>query len=124
MHVRVRLLDLVQQDHGIGLAPYRLGQHTALAIADVPRRCALERGHGMRFLILAHVDGDDVLFAPVQHLGQRQRGFRLAHAGRPREHEHPDGLRRVVEPRAACLDALGNHFHRVILPDHPLGEVR
>jgi hypothetical protein len=33
------------------------------------------------FLKLAHVDGDDVLLAAVQRLGQRQRGFGFADAG-------------------------------------------
>jgi hypothetical protein len=35
----------------------------------------------MRFLELAHVDGDEILLAAIQRLGQRQRGLGLADAG-------------------------------------------
>src|SRR5579859_7269119 len=34
-HVRVGLLDLVEQEHAVGLAPNRLGQLTALVVPDV-----------------------------------------------------------------------------------------
>ena len=36
-HVRVRLLDFVEQDHAVGLAPHRLGQMPAFLVADVAR---------------------------------------------------------------------------------------
>ena len=39
-HVRVRLLDLVEQQHAVGLAAHRLGQVAALVVADVARRRA------------------------------------------------------------------------------------
>ena len=39
-HVGVRLLDLVEQDHAVGLAAHRLGQVAALLVADVARRRA------------------------------------------------------------------------------------
>ena len=35
VHVGVRLLDLVEQHHAVGPAAHRLGQHAALAVADV-----------------------------------------------------------------------------------------
>ena len=38
----------------------------------------------MRLLELAHVDGDDVLLAAVERLGQRERGLGLADAARCR----------------------------------------
>ena len=74
----------------------------------------------MRLLVLAHVDGDDVLLAAVQRLGQRQRGLGLADARGAGQHEHADRLARVVEARARGLDALGDHLHRVVLADHAL----
>ena len=37
-HVRVRLLDLVEQDHAVGLAPHDLREVPALLVADVSRR--------------------------------------------------------------------------------------
>ncbi|EAQ03151.1 63 kDa protein [Pseudooceanicola batsensis HTCC2597] len=121
--IGVRLLDLVEQHDRVGLAPHRLGQDAAFAIADIARRRALERTDGMRLLVFRHVDGDDVLFAAIEHLGQRQRGFGLADARGAGEHEDPDRLVRIVEPGARGLDALGDHLHRVILTDHALGQM-
>lgn len=72
----------------------------------------------MRFLELAHVDGDDVLLAAIERFGERERGFRLADARRAGQHEHADGLVGIVEARARRLDALRNHLERVALPDH------
>jgi DNA-binding transcriptional LysR family regulator len=40
--VRVRLLDLVEEDDRVGLPPHGLGELAALLIADVARRCAHE----------------------------------------------------------------------------------
>ena len=122
VHVRVRLLDLVQQHHAVRPPPHRLGQHTAFAIPDITRGRALERGDGVRLLELAHVDGDDVLLAAVERLGQRQRRLGLAHARGAGEQEDADRLVRVVEPGARGLDAPGDHLQRVFLADHPLVE--
>ena len=121
VHVGVRLLDLVEQHHAVGPAPHRLGQHAALAVADVAGRRALERRDGVRLLELAHVDGDDVLLAAVERLGQRQRGLGLADAGGAAQHEHADRLVRVVELGARGLDALGDHLEGVALADRRAG---
>ncbi len=120
MDVRMGFLHLVQQNHRIRFATHRLGQHTTLAVTDVARRRALERGDGMRLLELAHVDRDQVVLAAVKGLGQGQRGLGLAHARGTGEHEHADRLVRVVQSRARGLDASRDHRHRVILADHPL----
>jgi hypothetical protein len=123
VHVRVRLFHLVEQHHRIRLAAHRLGQHAAFAVADVARRRALQRRHRVRFLVLAHVDGDEVLLAAVQRFGQRQRRLGLADARGTGQHEHADRLARVVQARARGLDALGDHLHRVVLADHALAQV-
>ena len=34
----------------------------------------------MRLLVLAHIDGDEVVLAAIHGLRQRQRGFCFAHA--------------------------------------------
>ncbi len=71
----------------------------------------------MRFLELAHVDGDDVLFAAVERLGQRQGGFGLAHPGRAGQHEHADGLVGIVQRGARGLNPSSDHVQRVPLAD-------
>src|SRR5690606_10097314 len=48
VHIRVRFLDFVEQDHAIRTPPYRLGQHTSLAVPHVSGRSTLERRNRMR----------------------------------------------------------------------------
>ena len=119
VHVGMRLLDLVQQHDAVGLAPHRLGQPAALAVADIARRRALQRRDRVRLLELRHVDRDQVLLAAVERVGQRQRGLRLADAARAAQQEHADRLGRVLEPGARGLDAAGDHLERVVLADDP-----
>ena len=90
--VGMGLLDFVEQDHAIGLPPHRFGQPAALAIADIAGRRAFQRRDRMRLLEFRHVDGDDVLLAAIERLGQRQRGLGLADARGAAEHEDADGL--------------------------------
>ena len=99
--VGVRLLDLVEQDDGVGLAPHGLGEDAPLAVADVARRGALQRRDGVRFLELGHVDRDHVPLAAVEGVGEGDGGLGLADAGRPDEQEDADRLARVGEAGAA-----------------------
>jgi len=122
VHVRVGLLHLVQQHHAVRLASHRFGQHAAFAVAHVTGRRALEGGDGVRLLVLAHVDGDDVLLAAIQRLGQGQRGFGLAHPGSASKHEHAHGFSRVVEAGAGGLDAPRDHLQRMVLADDALAQ--
>ena len=73
MHVGVGFFNLIQQHDAVGLAAHGFGQDTAFAIADIPWRRALQGGDGVRLLELAHVDGDEILFAAIQRLRQGQR---------------------------------------------------
>ncbi len=120
--VGVRLLDLVEEDDGVGLAAHRLGQDAALAVADVARGGALQRRDGVRFLELRHVDRDHVPLAAVERLGEGDGGLGLADAGRPDEHEDGDRLARVGEARARGLDLLRDRREGVVLADDPLAE--
>ena len=90
-HVVVRLLDLVEEDHAVGLAPHGLGELAALLVADVARRRADQARHGVLFHVLAHVDADHVLLGVEQRLGQRLGQLGLADAGGAEEDEGADG---------------------------------
>ena len=90
MHVRVGLLNLVKQHDAVGFTAHRFSKNTPLTISDVPWRCALECGDRVRLLELAHVNCDEILFATVQGLCQRQCGFGLANAAGTNEHKYAD----------------------------------
>ena len=74
----------------------------------------------MRFLELAHVDGDDVLLAAVQGFGERQRGFGFTDAGRTAQHKDAHRLVRVVQLRPGGFHAAGNQVQTVTLADNAL----
>ena len=58
-NVPVSLLDLIEQDDTVRGAADPLSEHTAFAEANVARRRPLEARDSMRFLVFAHVDGEE-----------------------------------------------------------------
>ena len=79
-HVRVRLLDLVEQDHGVGLAAHLLGELPALLVAHVARRRADQPRDRELLHVLGHVDADQRVLVVEQELRQRPGQLGLAHA--------------------------------------------
>ena len=69
----------------------------------------------MGFLKFRHVDGDDVVLAAVQQIGERERRFGLADTARPYEQKYADRLIGIVKTRPRRADALANAFERVRL---------
>jgi len=57
-HVAVRLLDLVEQDHGVRFAAHRFAKLPAFLVTDVARRRADESRNRVLLHIFAHVDPD------------------------------------------------------------------
>ena len=81
------LLDLVQQQHAVGLATHLLGELAALVIAHITRRRTHQACHGMAFPVLGHVDAQQRTFIAIDGLGQRLGELGLAHPGRAQEQE-------------------------------------
>ena len=117
-HVRVRLLDLVEQHHRVGPAAHRLGELAALLVADVAGRRADEPGHGVLLHVLAHVDADHGLLVVEEELGQGPGQLGLADAGGPEEDERADGPVGVGQAGAAAPDGVG-HGDRRPRPGRP-----
>ena len=119
MNVRVRLLHFIQQDYTVRSATDCLGKDTAFTIANVSRGRAFQGADGMAFLEFRHVDGDQVLLAPIQGICQGESSLCFAGSAGPDKHENGHGPIRVFEPRTAGLYALGNHVEGVTLPNNP-----
>ena len=119
-HVRMRLLDLVQQDHGVGLAPHGLGQLAALVVADVSRRRADQAADGVALLVLAHVDTGHHRLVVEEELRQRLGELGLAHAGGAQEEEGADGPVLVGQAGAAAAHGVGHGRDGLVLADHAL----
>ena len=67
--VAVRLFHFIQQHHAVRTLAHRFGQNATLAITDIARRRALQLGNRVRLLVFRKVDGNQRLFAAVQHIG-------------------------------------------------------
>ena len=58
-HVRMRLLDFVQQNHAVWFAAYGFGERARVLVAHVARGRADEPRHGELLHVLAHVDANE-----------------------------------------------------------------
>ena len=99
-HIGMRLLDFVEQDHGVRTATHGLGELATFFVAHVTRRRADEPRHGMLLHVLRHVDAYHGVFVVEQKFGERLGGLRLAHTGRPEEDEGADRTIGVLQPGA------------------------
>ena len=97
-HVRVGLLDLVEQHHRVRAAAHRLGELPGLLVADVSGRRADQPADRVPLLELAHVQADHPVLVTEQRLGQRPGQLRLADTGRTEEQEAADRPVRVAQP--------------------------
>jgi len=114
----VRLLDLVEQDHRVGLPAHLFGQLAALLVADVAGRGADHPRDGVLLHVLGHVDADHAVLVAEQRLAQRLAQLGLADAGRTQEDERADRPVRVLEPRARAAHRLRDGLDGLLLPDH------
>ena len=117
-HVRMRLLDLVEQHHRVRAAAHRLGELAALLVADVARRRADQPRDGVLLHVLRHVDAHHRLLVVEQELGERARRLGLSHARGAEEDERADGPIRILQPGARAAHGVRDGLHRLLLPDH------
>ena len=110
--VRVRLLDLVEQQHRVRGLVDGVGEQAALIEPDVAGRRADEARHRVPLHVLRHVEAQEL---HAQRLGQLLGELRLADARRPGEEEGADGPLRQAEPRAVHLDRLRDPLDRRVL---------
>ena len=77
----MRLLDLVEQHHAVGMRAHRVDEQSALLEADVSGRRADQPRHRVLLHVLAHVEADELVAEQNrQLLGE----LGLADAGRAR----------------------------------------
>ena len=79
--IRVRLLDLVEQQHRVRRLADGVDEQAAVLVADVAGRRADEPRHGVLLHVLRHVEAQEL---DAQHPRQLPRQLGLADAGRAR----------------------------------------
>src|SRR5215213_139280 len=120
--VRVGLLDLVEQQHRVGLAAHGLGQLTALVVADVSGWRADQAADRVLLHVLGHVDADHRLLVAEEELGERAGELGLADPGGAEEDERAGRALRVLQAGAGAADRLRDGGDRDLLADHALVE--
>ena len=121
--LRMRLLDLVEQDHRVRAPAHGLGQLTALLVADVAGRGADEPRDGELLAVLAHVDAHHGLLVVEQELGERLRELGLADAGRAEEQERTGRPVGVGDAGARAAHRIRHRLDGRLLPDEALAEL-
>ena len=118
--IGVRLLDLVEEDDGVRLAAYGLGQLTAFVIAYIARRCTDEAGGGELLLVLAHVNTRQHRLVIEEYLRQSLRQLRLTDPRRAEEDKGADRALGVLQPCTATAYGVGYGGDGLLLPDDAL----
>ena len=85
--VGMRLLDLVEEDHGIRTTPDCLGELPTLFVPHVSGRRTDESSDRVLLHVLGHVDAHHRLLVVEQELREGARRLRLADAGGSEENE-------------------------------------
>ena len=117
------LFDLIEQDHGIGLATHLLGQLTAFFITHIARRRTDQTAHGELLHVLGHVELDEGLIAAKHLLGQRASQQCLSDAGRAQQSEAADRALRILEVGSGATQCLGQRSHSIFLTDDQFGQL-
>ncbi len=123
-HIGVRLLDLIQENHGVGIIAHLVSQNSpALGAHDSP-------GHADEFVhgnggvpVLGHVQAHHLLFIPEKKFGQGFGQFCLAHARRAKEKEYAVGPFEIFLQRPFIqAEVAGQSRDRLPLPHHPAAQ--
>jgi hypothetical protein len=121
-HVRVRLLDLVEEEHAVRPAARGLREEAALLAVHVAGGRADEPLRHVPLHELAHVEARERGLVVEEELRERLAQLRLADAARPEEQERADGLARIAEAHAAAPHRAGDRAHGLVLADDALAE--
>ena len=118
--IRVSLLHLVEQDHGVRTTAHGLGELAALVVTHVSRGRTDQTLDAELLHVLGHVDTHERALVVEQALGQRLGELGLAYAGGAQEEEAADGLVRIGEARAAAAHGRGDSGDGLVLADNAL----
>ena len=119
--LRVRLLELVEQEHGERLLADLGDQRRRLRLG---RRVAEEPVEALGRLVLAHVEPDEPILGAEHEGAEGLRDLGLAGSGRSDEQEHAERPRGIGEPRLHERDPVDEALDRFGLSEDAGVEVR
>ena len=118
--IRMGLLHLVEQDHGVGTTAHGLGELAALVVTHVSRGRTDQTLDAELLHVLGHIDTHERALVVEQALGKRLGELGLAHASGAQEEEAADGLVRIGEARTAATHSRGDGGDGLVLTDDAL----
>ena len=118
-HVRVGLLNLVEQDDPVGPPADGLGQLSGVIVAHIARRRADEPGNGVPLAILGHIQPHHAVLVVEEEFGQGPAQLRLAHAGGSQEYKAAERPLGVIEAGTGAADGVGDGVDGFFLADDP-----
>ena len=113
--VGVGFLDLVEQQHGVGVLVDGVGEQTALVEADIAGRGADQPRHGMALHIFRHVEAHEF---DAHDEGELARRFGLADSGGAGEQVAADGLLGFAQAGAREFDGVAQRLDGPLLSEH------
>ena len=117
-HVRMRLLDLVEQQHAMRVLVHAVGQKAALIEPDIARRRADQSRNRVFLHVFRHVEAQQL---HPERVGKLLGHLGLADAGGSREEVVADRLLRLPQAGTRQLDGGRKRLDRVVLAeDHAL----
>jgi hypothetical protein len=100
-HIRMGLLDLIQEQHRMRLFGDRFGEQSTLVKTHISRGSTYQTADRMALHVLRHVKADQL---DAHDEGELFGCFGFAHTGGAAEEEGADGFIRLAQTRARHLD--------------------
>ena len=116
--VRMRFLDLIEQNNRIWFSAHCLGQLAALLVAYISRRRSDQTGDGVFLHVFTHIDSNHVVLIIKQLFRQRFRKLCFTDTGRSKEQERTDRFCRILDSGFGTDDRIRNLGDCLILADN------
>ena len=118
----MRLLDLVEENDGVGLAADPLRHLPPLLVPDVAGRRADQLRDGVLLHVLGHVEADEGARVVEEELGEPPRHLGFPDARGAEEDERAHRPVRVLHAETRAPDGAADGLNGGVLPDDPLLE--
>src|SRR5208282_1549548 len=119
-HIRVRLLDFVEQNDRIWRPFDAFRQLSTLFVTNVTGRRTDQFRYGMLLHELRHIEADESFIAAEHEMRQSARDFSFAYAGRSEEQERPDRAVGALQPGTRAANGASQRADGFFLRDDAL----
>ncbi|MNO80057.1 hypothetical protein D3C76_712490 [compost metagenome] len=116
----MRFLDLVEQNHTVGLAADTLCQLTAFVISHITGWRADQTSNRMPLHVLRHINTNDRLLVTKHRFRQRFGKFSFANARRAKKEKRGNRSVRLTKAGSRQTNGIADREYSVFLSNQPL----